>query len=86
MTQAPVPSLGVLNAGGATLEGFRKRGIYTAVLAARAREARERGYRFLTIDASPMSRPIAAKHGFRLLATSNPCDSPRLRNRDRPCS
>ncbi len=62
--------------GGATLEPYRKRGIYTAVLAARAKEAIARGYRFLSIDASPMSRPIVERQGFRLLAISNPCDSP----------
>ena len=60
--------------GGATLEAYRKQGAYTAVLAARAQEAVQRGYKFLTIDASPMSRPIAEKYGFRLLAVSNPCD------------
>jgi len=63
--------------GGATLEPFRKRGLYTAVLAARAKEAIARGYRYLTIDASPMSRPIAERLGFSLLSISNPCDSPR---------
>lgn len=63
--------------GGATLEPFRKRGIYTAILSARAQEAVARGYRFLTVDASPMSRPILIKHGFLLLVISNPCDSPR---------
>jgi GNAT superfamily N-acetyltransferase len=63
--------------GGATLEPYRKRGIYTAVLAARAEEAIVRGYRFLTIDASPMSRPIVTRCGFSLLAISNPCDSPK---------
>jgi hypothetical protein len=63
--------------GGSTLGPYRKRGFYTALLSVRAREAIERGYRFLTIDALPMSRPIAARHGFRLLAMSNPCDSPR---------
>jgi GNAT superfamily N-acetyltransferase len=62
--------------GGATLERYRKRGIYTAMLATRAREAAARGYRFLTIDASPMSGPIAMRHGFRLLCLSRPCDSP----------
>ncbi len=62
--------------GGATLEPYRKQGIYTAILATRAREAIARGYKFISIDASPMSRPIAAKHGFRLLCISNPCDSP----------
>jgi GNAT superfamily N-acetyltransferase len=60
--------------GGATLPEYRKRGIYTAVLAIRAREAIARGYRFLTIDASPMSRPIVAKLGFKLLSISNPCE------------
>ncbi len=63
--------------GGATLEPFRKRGLYTAILAARAKEAIGRGYRYLTIDASPMSRPIAEKLGFSLLSISNPCESPR---------
>lgn len=65
--------------GGATLAPFRERGIYTAILAVRAQEALDRGYRFLTIDASPMSRRIVAKRGFELLAISNPCDSPGRR-------
>lgn len=58
--------------GGATLEPYRKRGIYTAILAIRAQEAIARGYKFLTIDASPMSRSIVARHGFQLLSISNP--------------
>ncbi len=53
--------------GGSTKAKYRKQGLYTAVLAARVQEAIQRGYRFLTIDASPMSRPIVAKHGFQLL-------------------
>jgi GNAT superfamily N-acetyltransferase len=53
--------------GGSTKPQYRKQGLYTAVLAARVQEAIQRGYRFLTIDASPMSRPIVAKHGFQLL-------------------
>lgn len=59
--------------GGSTVPEQRKRGLYTAVLAARVQEAAARGYRFLTIDASPMSRPIAARHGFRLLTMAWPC-------------
>lgn len=59
--------------GGSTLEGYRKRGFYTALLAIRAREARQRGFRFLTVDASPMSRPILEKHGFQFLGFSTPC-------------
>jgi hypothetical protein len=53
--------------GGATVSEHRKLGLYTAVLAVRVQEAIRRGYRFLTTGASPMSRPILAKHGFRLL-------------------
>lgn len=60
--------------GGATLPGYRNRGLYTALVAARAAEARERGCRFLTIDASPMSRPILEKRGFRLLDTALECN------------
>ncbi|MBK8989340.1 MAG: GNAT family N-acetyltransferase [Chloroflexi bacterium] len=60
--------------GGSTRPEFRKMGLYTAVLAARVQEAIRRGYRFLTIDASPMSRPIVARHGFRFLTYSYPCE------------
>jgi GNAT superfamily N-acetyltransferase len=56
--------------GGSTLPEYRKRGLYTAVLAARVQEAIARGYRFLTIEAGPMSRPIVAAHGFQPLATT----------------
>jgi GNAT superfamily N-acetyltransferase len=56
--------------GGSTLKEYRKRGYYTALLAVRAREARERGFRFLQVDASPDSQPILAKHGFRCLGYS----------------
>lgn len=59
--------------GGSTLRAYRRRGYYTALLAARAREARSRGFRFLTVDASPMSRPILEKHGFRFFGFSTPC-------------
>ena len=58
--------------GGSTLRQYRRRGYYTALLAARAREARQRGYRLLQVDASPDSQPILAKHGFRCLAYSTP--------------
>ena len=58
--------------GGATLPKFRKRGLYTALVAARVQEASRRGYRFLTVDASPMSRPILEKLGFRVLLYSQP--------------
>ncbi|MFN2255607.1 MAG: GNAT family N-acetyltransferase [Candidatus Promineifilaceae bacterium] len=58
--------------GGATLPQYRKMGIYTAVVAARAQEAMRRGYRFLTVDAGDMSRPILQKRGFQLLTYTTP--------------
>jgi hypothetical protein len=60
--------------GGSTVEAYRQRGLYTAVLAIRVQEAIQRGFRFLTIDASPMSRPIVAKHGFQLLTHAHACE------------
>jgi GNAT superfamily N-acetyltransferase len=60
--------------GGSTLPECRGRGFYTALLAVRAREARERGIRYLTVDASPMSRPILEKHGFHFFGYSTPCN------------
>lgn len=59
--------------GGSTVPEHRGRGLYTTLLAMRVQEAAARGYRFLTIDASPMSQPIAARRGFRLLTTAWPC-------------
>lgn len=56
--------------GGSTLEQYRSRGYYTALIAARAREAVQRGYRFLNVDASPDSRPILEKHGFQQIGQS----------------
>ena len=53
--------------GGATLPEHRGKGLFTAILAARVQEAAERGYRFVTIDAGPMSRPIVERRSFRFL-------------------
>jgi GNAT superfamily N-acetyltransferase len=60
--------------GGSTRAAFRRRGLYTALLARRAQEALQRGVQYLTVDASPMSRPILEKLGFQLVAISNPCN------------
>jgi hypothetical protein len=60
--------------GGSTLAEARGQGLYTALLAMRAQEALRRGYRFLTIDAGPMSGPIVRKHGFELLTHAWDCD------------
>jgi GNAT superfamily N-acetyltransferase len=56
--------------GGSTLLEYRRRGLYTALLDVRAKEARARGYRFLSVDASEMSRPILEKHGFVKVTTA----------------
>jgi GNAT superfamily N-acetyltransferase len=59
--------------GGSTLSDYRGRGLYTALLATRAREARERNVRYLTVDASPVSRPILEKFGFTVIAYAYAC-------------
>lgn len=59
--------------GGTTLPQFREQGLYKAVMATRVQEAIRRGYSFLTIDASRMSRPIAEKYGFELLTYAHAC-------------
>lgn len=57
--------------GGATVPAYRKQGLFTALVAVRAQEARQRGARFLTVDARPMSRPILERIGFKLLTFAN---------------
>jgi hypothetical protein len=59
--------------GGSTVSGFRKQGLYTALLAVRVQEAKARQVRYLTVDASDMSRPILEKFGFEMIAYSYPC-------------
>ncbi|MDR6291777.1 MULTISPECIES: GNAT family N-acetyltransferase [Inquilinus] len=58
--------------GGATRPHWRGRGIYRALVARRAAEAKARGFRFLTVDASSESRPILERLGFRALTTTTP--------------
>ena len=58
--------------GGVTLPAFRGRGLYRATVAERARIARERGYRWLYVDALPTSRPILERLGFERLTTTTP--------------
>ena len=59
--------------GGSTISGYRKQGLYTALLAVRAQEAKARQVRYLSVDASAMSRPILEKFGFEMIAYSYPC-------------
>jgi GNAT superfamily N-acetyltransferase len=58
--------------GGGTLKPWRGKGIYRALVGYRARLAAERGYRYLRVDAMPMSRPILERLGFVRLATTVP--------------
>jgi GNAT superfamily N-acetyltransferase len=58
--------------GGSTLEAWRRKGIYRALVAARARLADERGYRYLQVDASDNSRPILERLGFVVLTDTVP--------------
>jgi hypothetical protein len=69
--------------GGSTVRAFRKQGLYTALLAVRAQEARSRQVKFLTVDASPMSRPILEKMGFEMIAYSYPCKWKKIKGRRR---
>ncbi|MGK5685124.1 GNAT family N-acetyltransferase [Actinoplanes sp. URMC 104] len=56
--------------GGTTVPGWRGRGLYRAMVAARAREAAARGFRLLHVDASPASAPILRRLGFHQITTS----------------
>ncbi len=56
---------GVTLFGGSTLPEARGRGAYRALVAARWRDAVARGTPALVAQASPMSRPILARLGFR---------------------
>ncbi|MGW1275117.1 GNAT family N-acetyltransferase [Streptomyces sp. NPDC002491] len=58
--------------GGGTVEAWRGRGVYRALIAHRARVAADRGYRYLQVDASDQSRPILERLGFAALTTTTP--------------
>ncbi|WSE13026.1 GNAT family N-acetyltransferase [Streptomyces sp. NBC_01397] len=58
--------------GGGTVAEWRGRGIYRSLVAFRTRIAAERGYRYLQVDASSMSRPILERLGFTALSTTTP--------------
>jgi GNAT superfamily N-acetyltransferase len=58
--------------GGGTLEPWRGRGIYRAVVAYRANLASARGCRYLQVDASDDSRPILERLGFVAVTTTTP--------------
>jgi ribosomal protein S18 acetylase RimI-like enzyme len=53
--------------GGGTRPEYRSRGVYRAMVAARAEVAGRLGYQYLTVDAMETSRPILEKVGFTAL-------------------
>lgn len=55
--------------GGATRAAYRKRGIYRALLAERARLALAHGTPYLSVEASPDSAPILKSLGFETLTS-----------------
>ena len=58
--------------GGAVAEGYRERGIYSALFERRIQEAKARGVPFIAVDAAPMSRPILERKGFRFVCHTHP--------------
>jgi GNAT superfamily N-acetyltransferase len=58
--------------GGSTLEPWRGKGIYKALVAVRARLAVAQGLKYLQVDASPDSRPILERLGFVAVTTTTP--------------
>ena len=58
--------------GGGTAADWRGKGVFRALVAHRAARARERGVRYLYVDAVPMSRPIFERLGFVPLRETTP--------------
>jgi GNAT superfamily N-acetyltransferase len=58
--------------GAGTIPGWRGRGLFRALVAYRAGLAAARGYRYLQVDTSVMSRPILRRLGFESVAVTTP--------------
>ncbi len=58
--------------GGATREDQRRRGIYRALTAARAKSAVALGVRYINSDSTEYSRPILERSGFLKVSTTTP--------------
>ncbi|MFF1835313.1 GNAT family N-acetyltransferase [Streptomyces sp. NPDC058231] len=58
--------------GGSTLPDWRGRGIYRALVSARAEIAAARGVSYLQVDASDDSAPILRRLGFHAVTTTTP--------------
>jgi hypothetical protein len=60
--------------GGGTRSRFRGRGLYRAIVAARARDAILQGAKYLVVDALPTSQPILERLGFEWVTDTWPCE------------
>jgi GNAT superfamily N-acetyltransferase len=58
--------------GGGTVPAWRGQGIFRALVAYRAGLAAERGFTYLQVDTSVMSRPILLRLGFEAIAVTTP--------------
>jgi hypothetical protein len=58
--------------GGATVPAWRRRGIYRALTAERARSALRLGKRLMNSDSTEFSRPILERAGFVRVSTTTP--------------
>jgi GNAT superfamily N-acetyltransferase len=58
--------------GGSTLPGWRRQGIYRALVAVRAGHAAARGVPYLQVDALDTSAPILRRLGFQAITTTTP--------------
>jgi len=58
--------------GGSTSAPWRGQGIYRALVARRAQIARDRGAKYLQVDASDDSQPVLLRLGFIALTTTTP--------------
>ena len=72
LSVVPGATFGGLYTGG-TLPGSRGHGFYQANVWARARVARQRGLRYLSVDAKPSSLPILCRLGFVPILEQWPC-------------
>lgn len=59
-------------AGGRTKTTHRRQGLFTALVASRLREARDRGRTHAFVDALPTSSPILCKRGFQPITWTRP--------------
>ena len=62
------------NNGGGTVTSHRGHGHYRQLVAARAKDARAAGAKYLIVDALPTSRPILERLGFVHLTDTWPCE------------